>query len=264
MKQVEKLLKEREEYLLQIKNEKERALKEAPEGCLRISSHGGRTQYYQRNDPKDFNGIYLGRKDMHIVQELAQKDYDKKVLNAIEKELSAIKKYTEGYPAMNAEQIYEKMHRERQKLITPILETEEQYIQNWNSVRYEGKGFEDNAPEFFTAKGERVRSKSELIIADLLGKEKIPYRYEFPIYLKNYGMIYPDFTVLNVRERKEMYWEHLGLMDDPAYVEKTILKISGYEKNGIFPGEQLILTYETRKNPINQKVAKLMIERYLK
>jgi len=70
------------------------------------------------------------------------------------------------------------------------------------------------APELYTAKGERVRSKSEIIIADSLMRAGVPYRYEFPIILNGYGKIYPDFTVLNVGLRKELYWEHLGMMDD--------------------------------------------------
>ncbi len=77
-------------------------------------------------------------------------------------------------------------------------------------------------------------------------------------------MVYPDFMTLNIQARKEIWWEHLGMMDDPNYVENAIRKIVSYEQNGIFPGENLILTYETKKNPLNQKVIKMMIQRYLK
>ena len=68
---------------------------------------------------------------------------------------------------------------------------------------------------FYTSKGERVRSKSEVIIADVLNREGVPYRYEYPIYIKGIGKIYPDFTVLNIGIRKEMIWDHFGMMDDP-------------------------------------------------
>ena len=264
MEQIRHALETREKYLLQIKKDKERALLNIPEGALRICSHGDRTQYYQRNDPKDFNGTYIREKDIHIAQELAQKDYDQKVLRAAERELNAIKKYLSNYPKINAEQIYESMHRERRKLIEPIVESDDQFIHKWESVKYQGKGFDEDSPELYTEKEERVRSKSELIIADLLNKEGVPYRYEYPIYLKGIGQIYPDFTVLNVKKRKELYWEHLGMMDDPSYAEKALKKITIYEQNGIFPGEDLILTYETRKNPMNQKVIMLMIQHYLK
>lgn len=264
MAQMKELLEEREKELLYMKQEKEKALLNAPEGSLRICSHGNRTQYYQRNDPKDFNGTYIREQDLDLAKKLAQKDYDKKVLRAVKKELAAIEKYCSNYPEPDVEQIYETLHRERQKMIQPILEPEEQYIQKWESVEYQGKGFQDNMPEFYTGKGERVRSKSEWIIADLLSKEEVPYRYEYPIYLNGLGRIYPDFTVLNVRTRKEIYWEHLGMMDDPVYVENALQKIGLYEQNGIFPGESLILTYETKKNPINQKLIICMIQHYLK
>ena len=159
-------------------------------------------QYYQRNDPKDFNGTYIREKDIHLAQGLAQKDYDQKVLRSIEQELNAIIKYLSNYPITYAEQIYEKLHKERRALVEPIVEPEEQYIDKWEAVPYQGKGFSEDTPEFYTAKGERVRSKSELIIADLLNKQAIPYRYEYPIQFKGVGKIYPDFTVLNVKKKK--------------------------------------------------------------
>ena len=127
-----------------------------------------------------------------------------------------------------------------------------------------GKEFSEIAPEFYTTNGERVRSKSEIIIADLLTKEGIPYRYECPIYLIGIGRIYPDFTVLNIRNRKEFLWEHFGMMDDPVYAENAIHKIRLYEQNGFFPGENLILTYESKKTPINQKILMNLIDKYLK
>ncbi len=94
-------------------------------------------------------------------------------------------------------------------------------------------------------------------------REEIPYRYEFPITLNGMGRVYPDFTVLNQRTRREMYWEHFGMMDDSDYVEKAIYKISKYEQNGLYVGDKLIFTYETRKTPINRKQIKGIIQQYL-
>lgn len=264
MEQVKSLLKAREKRLAQLKNKKEEELRTAPDGTLRICCNGDRIQYYQRTDPKDTNGSYLREEDYDRARRLAQKDYDQKILQAVEKEQKVIQRFLRDYPDKNVEQVYESLHRERQKLVEPILEPEEKYIQRWEAVQYEGKGFEKNVPEFYTEKGERVRSKSELIIADLLYKEGVPYRYEYPLYLNGLGRIYPDFTVLNTKERKELHWEHLGMMDDAEYAENALRRIAVYEKNGIFPGENLILTHETRKNPLDQKIIKMMIANYLK
>lgn len=263
MESTEEVLQTRTNYLLQLKEQKEKALETAPEGMLRICNSRNRTQYYQRIDPTDLNGKYINEKEFSLARTLAQKDYDKKVLLAIEKELYAIKKFTDNYPEINAEKIYENLHKVRQKLVIPIQESEEEFVRKWENVTYEEKGFRENTPEFYTVKGERVRSKSEVIIADLLNREGIPYRYECPIYLKGYGRIYPDFTVLNIRTRKEFYWEHLGMMDDSTYVENALKKIATYERNGIFIGNGLILTYESKNMPINQKQIQQVILHYL-
>lgn len=263
MEQIKKLLKERENQLQQLKKEKEKSLVKAPQGNLRLCKHGNKTQYYYRNDPKDFNGVYIKEKDIDLARQLAQKDYDKKVLGAIEQEMRAINKYLSSYPKECAEEIYEGLHVERQKIIVPIKKTDEEYVRKWQDEIYQGKEFHEDTPELYTQKGERVRSKSEFIIADMLNKAGVPYKYEYPLCLNGMGKIYPDFTVLNIKKREEIFWEHFGMMDDPTYAEAAIKKIVTYEQNGIFPGENLICTYETKKNPINQKVVKSLIEHYL-
>ena len=68
MEQVKELLKARKNYLLQVKKEKEKSLRTVPEGTLRVCSHGKRTQYYYRNDPKDFNGVYIRSKDVELAK----------------------------------------------------------------------------------------------------------------------------------------------------------------------------------------------------
>lgn len=263
MEKIREMLETRKQYLSQLKADKEKALENIPDGSLRISNNRGKTLYYHRTNPKNFNGTYIREQDHELVQKLAQKDYDQKVLTNVEKELIATEKYITATQSLNTKQIYENMHRERQKLVTPIWVPDDEFVQVWQQEEYTGKEFAEGIPEFYTEKGERVRSKSEVIIADFFNKNGIPYRYEYPIHLKGVGVVYPDFMTLNIQRRKEIWWEHLGMMDDPNYVENAIRKIASYEQNGIFPGENLILTYETKKNPLNQKVIKMMIQRYL-
>lgn len=263
MKSIKTVLKERKEQLLKIKKEKERALKNVPTGHLRICQRGEKVQFYHRTDPKDFNGVYIPQKSIGMAQKLAQKDYDEKILSSINKELYALDKYLMLGPEISAEEIYENLREERRKLISPITESREEFISNWEKTEYVGKTFEAFTPMLYTAKGERVRSKSEVIIADSLNREGVPYRYECPLYVEGWGTVYPDFTVLNVSERKEIYWEHLGMMDDIEYIEKALDKINIYAQNNILPGKNLILTYETAKMPLNQKIVQLMIEQYL-
>ncbi len=60
-----------------------------------------------------------------------------------------------------------------------------------------------------------------------------------------------------------MYWEHNGKVDDPAYAKNMVKKIQAYENNGIFPGEKLILTYETEQTILNTSKIEQLVKRYL-
>ena len=53
------------------------------------------------------------------------------------------------------------------------------------------------------------------------------------------------------------------MMDDEKYSEKTVQKIETYQKNGIYPGEKLLLTYETSKKPLNIILVEQMLIKYL-
>ena len=54
-----------------------------------------------------------------------------------------------------------------------------------------------------------------------------------------------------------------SMMDNPEYARAAIRKIESYEKNGIYPGENLILTFETQQNVLDFKIIEEMIDRYL-
>lgn len=41
--------------------------------------------------------------------------------------------------------------------------------------------------------------------------------------------------MLDRKNKREIYWEHHGMMDDPSYAESTIQKIQAYERNDIYP-----------------------------
>ena len=202
-----------------------------------------------------------------MVQRLCQKDYDEKVLRAAKRELKQLEKLNALYedrrePICNA--VYESLAEARRKFIDPISLSDEEYVKQWEAVDYERKGFREDAPEFYTEKGERVRSKTEILIANALKKYDVPYRYEYPLKLEGYGLIHPDFTVLNVRRRKEICFEHMGMMDDEIYREDALRRILAYEKNGIFPGDGLVLTHETAKSPINSRIIEKVILQYFK
>ena len=87
----------------------------------------------------------------------------------------------------------------------------------------------------------------------------IPYRYEYPILLDTNVKVYPDFTILRMPQREEVYLEHFGLLDDADYMNQVVWKLNMYEKNGIYLGVNLFITHETSTNPLNTKALDAMI-----
>lgn len=91
-----------------------------------------------------------------------------------------------------------------------------------------------------TVDGNQVRSKSEVIICDLLAKANIKYVYEEPLEYEPGKKIKPDFTLYLHGEK--MYWEHVGMLGNEKYDTDWSYKLDVYEK--YYPN-QLIKTYET-------------------
>ena len=253
----------REEYLRKLIAEKEKDLLNAPEGYLKISYSHGKLQYKQicRSDRK--KEIYIPAGNLDLAKQLAQKTYDEKVLKLAKREYKTIKSLVAQYERGTCDKIAEGLSEFRKELIIPVELSDEEFVSKWLDDDYEGLGFEEGSKEYYSSKGLRVRSKSEESIADKYDEKLIPMKYEKPLFLKGYGMAYPDFTLLNVRLRKVYIHEHMGMMDDPEYAEQNTKKITAYEKNGYFPGKNLILTFETKGQPFDARLMDDIIGQYL-
>lgn len=260
---VKETLIKREQMLKELIKKKQQALKKVPEGTLRANKHGRGIQFFHFISDDKPSGVYIKKSNIKLAKELAQKEYDQKVLKRAEKEYAILKKLNEIYKNGMAEDAYENIALLKQHLIVPIWTPDKTYIENWQNEPYIGLGFREDGPEFYSDKGERMRSKSELMIANALNKYGIPYKYECPLELKSHGIVYPDFSVLNIKERKEMYWEHLGLLDDYEYRERNLNKLTWYELNDFFLGDKLILSFETARHPLSTKLINMIINKYL-
>lgn len=234
----------------------------APPGSLRIAGKKG-SKFFHRTTPSDRLGTYIPAKEMELVRKLAQKGYDQKLLKSLQQEINAIDTYLKLSPAIAPADLFETLNDKRREIVIPAFDTDEMVRQKWESMQYDRMGFEPDDPEFYTDKGERVRSKAEVIIANKLLKYDILYHYEYPLFLNGFGWVHPDFMILNLRLRKVFYWEHLGMMDKEGYANDNTIKIRAYQKNGIYLGEKLIITLETKKFPMDIREIDALIQRFL-
>lgn len=104
--------------------------------------------------------------------------------------------------------------------------------------------------------GNMVRSKSELVIANILHEREIPFRYEVLLKAPDGTMYLPDFTI--IWNGKAWYWEHWGMISEESYKKHRQAKVDWYDKH--FPG-QLLETYESPM--LSQDAVKLIEENFL-
>lgn len=207
---------------------------------------------------------YIKRKEESLARALAQKAYYLSIKPTIEKQRNNLALFLSRYREVNEKEFYGKLCDARKVLVEPLDNQLEQILKRWNEEKSEGNDYHNENKIYETNQGELVRSKSETLIANMLyeHQEDILYKYEMPLDIRVSGRvktIYPDFTILNKNTGKITYLEHAGRMDDPEYANTLIKKINNYVLNGIMPGEDLIITYESSEYPLDIKVVRTMV-----
>lgn len=181
---------------------------------------------------------------------------------------------------LSKELLYTAITRQRERLVI-LYNTEAYHLRNYSS-----KAFSDIARRFTnlfekpdiveykknfyeaglihkTARGELVRSKSEVIIADALYDSNIDYVYEKELSLGDDGIKIPDFTIDDAESGTTFYWEHCGMMTDYSYRSRWDAKRELYEKHGIKEGENLIVSYDSENGSIDSQAIRKLIKQYL-
>jgi len=106
-----------------------------------------------------------------------------------------------------------------------------------------------------TESGIWVRSKSEVIIANILYRSSIDFQYEEKLYYNDSQWKEPDFTIRH--NGKTWYWEHLGLLGDEQYNENWQEKKQIFKDLGVW--DYVITTKESAvlSNQANELVKKI-------
>lgn len=260
-------LDEQEQELQALITKLRRDQKTVLPGSLVISGTEDKKRYYYRPAPGQPARYLSCRADDSRVRSLAQQEYDDRLLSAAVQQLASVQKAQHLLTGRELETVYSSMVPARQTLVDPQFPDRARFIKDWEDVTWTPAEFKEDTPEYYSERGERVRSKSEKIIADkYFHLDTVLYRYEYPLVLSVGGRpvtFRPDFMLLNKRTCRTYYHQHLGMMDDPAYVDKNLRKLRLFEENGIFLGEQLFFTYETRHSPFDGRSLDPLIRKYL-
>lgn len=256
-------LTHQKEHLLKKKKFLLEKISQLPEGKLSYSINKG--SYIDWFYLKDGTRKYLRKSQKELAEKLALKKYYELMVADITEQISLLNTYQSKFSSVLKEKAsdlllesspyYELLQSHFAKDKLPVS------VQKWCSEAYETNSSHPENLIHTTLAGHKVRSKSEVIIANLLYTNHIPYRYEAALQL-NELTVYPDFTILHPTSQQLFYWEHFGMMDKSNYCDAACNKLKSYCYNGIFPSMQLITTYETGKVPIRSEQVQQIISQY--
>ena len=238
-------------------------LKGTSKEILRVSQSNGVFQYYTVKEGQKF---YIHKTRMQYIEKLIQRDYHQELTKVVDKNLKALELFIKNYSPQKYFECYSQLPPARRTLVQPLFIDNEMFASKWQSIQYKKKSeFSDEASRagLLTMKNEHVRSKSEVIIANILKAKDVPYHYEYPVKISSSITFHPDFFCLNKRTRQEFYWEHCGRMDEPEYARSMVKRLSLYSRKNIIPGKNLILTMETYEHPLNTKDVEQLVESFL-
>ena len=244
-------------------------LNHAPEGCLKWQNKNGKTYYYHQF-MKDNKWVrrYIKKAELSLAKTLAQKQYYISIRPILEKMLDEIKRFIKKCPLNELEEIYDNLSVERKNLVMPLQASAKEKVKQWETEVYEKNLMYPENLRFETEKGDMVRSKSEVIIANILyrNRKNILYKYERPLEVIENGRqktIYPDFTILNKHTGEITYWEHAGRMDDPYYANDFVKKMNTYIANDLLPGRDVVVSFESQSTPLDIKVVKRLVKQII-
>lgn len=220
---------------------------------LIASKRGKYHYYYERSDAKGRK--YLGSENSETIQRIKRAHFLDASLKTIETNMAVLTNTLERYQPYSEEHISSKLPK--------VYQSKEYRVsQGNNELPYEATKWLESSnkkkqeicskyPDTHAdglkvqrANGEWMRSKSEVMIADLLDFHGIPFVYELPHYC-NGKWIRTDFTILSRKDfRSEILLEHLGLISMSNYRSYIGEKIADYMTAGYNPNINLFFTFD--------------------
>ena len=248
-------------------------IKHSPDGSLTHEKSGARIQFFNyRNNNGKITRMGINRNPM-LIKALARKEFDKRAVEILSYNIELLEDSIKKQIPFDTGEILKSMKKaysflpeeyffDCDRLIVSTglndekLEKVKQHEEWWKKPYEEYWGYPENKTKR-TSRGQKVRSISELLIAETLYKYSIPFHYEEIIEVGGKRFA-PDFTFEGF-DYKNFYLDYFGMMDDPKYAKRNFLKLDDYYDIGLVPGGNLIVAFDT-KGIMNVNVIESIIE----
>ena len=244
-------------------------------GRLVGTHRNGRQNYFQvESGNGNYNKHGISR-DEDSIRTLCRKAYIREVIKNIDQNIDTLNAAIKGYVKLDYKRIMQNLAPiyqtvpEEYCLSSPFTEllnskdallkvadddiVRRKKIEKWISEPYEKSTFMSEHRTNITSRGERMRSKGEVAIAEIFYRLGIPFHYEEVLHIGD-SILVPDFHALRIRDLKLFYLEHCGLPFNEQYMEKHKKKLQLYESVGIVPWDNLIVTYNDKNGNMDMRI----------
>ena len=241
----------------------EKYLEKSPEGSIKIDNRPEGTLFALRTNTDGQNKVkYISKKDTKVLSKYACKRFAKDALNVLNKNLKACDGFLNVHSTLEIEDVAAQYPDEFRKANT-LYRDKKAIIDEWRAVEYRSNQYRLDQLVCKASDGNMYRSKAEVMIAEILLKYNLPFRYECEMYLENMKHpIFPDFTILNPKDMSEWYFEHFGMMDSSEYASNAVKKIIAYSNAGYELGNRFVFTVESSMTPLSIEYVERIIRHY--
>lgn len=236
-------------------------LKHAEAGFIVCEQQNGKYTYSHKfKQGSKWKKRRLNSNDKQLIEDLAQKHWDRRQAWKLKRALDSAKAYVETYKSYK---VGPSEDSEGFVLLWAELHGMSDY-EAWGSAPYnDSRDFHPEQLIHPTGKGdEKVRSKSEVLIARALQAHGIQYHYE-EVTQVGYNTYRPDFTIRHPVTGVIIIWEHFGMMDKDNYAWSAADKIRNYMKSGYSQTTNFITTFEDKAHPLDIDTIEDAINRLL-
>ncbi|MBQ2747804.1 MAG: hypothetical protein IJP24_05665 [Firmicutes bacterium] len=218
-----------------------------------------------------------------MIRKLARKKYLETLCEFIEREINVISNYEKDHVEINADLVLDHLpdlykglpeeyflnssfetdgivsgEEKSSKDIVRMVKSVEA-LRLWENAAYERATYREDEKKHTTTRGLKVRSKSEMLIAQILYgfDDMLAFRYEEVVYIGERKII-PDFVIMT-KNGKKYYWEHAGLINNPEYLRRHMQKLELYARAGITMWNNLIVTYDDAEGNLDATIIEGLI-----
>ncbi|WP_303858182.1 hypothetical protein [Aminicella lysinilytica] len=220
------------------------------DGWLYVKSGKDGNNYYLQKRSKNNcavkQSVFIGTDASEEVRKIKESRFYAETLKRLEEDKRILEALMPQFLDYGPSAVTEAMPKVYSRLPAECYDDERyKELVEWAKGEFDTKPKEFPPGANITITNQKVRSKGELAIFNLLVIYGIPFRYEQKLVLIDTDgtrvVRYPDFTI-QLADGTIIYWEHAGSMEKPAYFDAFCDKLRIYYHNGITLGDNFIVT----------------------